>query len=340
MKISLFRRMAAHLLAWSCVSVLVLGLNSCGGGGDGDGDKETGPAPLTMNGLVMTLYTGGVELTFVRGEGDATKGAETGAVTMREKPGTTDITFPSGNVEPLQPSNAISGGRYTYTRSTPESGSITITGTASGVFNSDAFFDGIFIFLPAENIANYFRGPTVPFTRTYSLLFGTDGTSITGVDVNDTGEDLNIFWNDATLRVFGGALVTNGWSLENSVVVNLPKLYPPALSRQELVITPNNPAENALNFSFLESTFTRFSDSEGDFIEEGVGNSRIAGQSALTIINYNYQPDAATTNRAIIRIFNPTGPAFVYTMTFLDLEKGSYVREDGSVGTFEFPFIN
>lgn len=339
MKISFFRRMAALALALSCVSVLTLGLSSCGGGGGGD-DDEIGPAPRTMNGLVMTLYTGGVELTFIRSEGDATTGTETGAVTMREKPGSTPIVDSSGNVTPLQPSNTMTGGRYTYTRSTQESGSITITGSASGVFNSDAFFDGIFIFPPAANLANYFKGPTTPFSRSYSVLFGTNGTSITGIDVNDTGEDLTVFWNNATLRVFGGALVTNGWSLENSAAVNLPKLYPTALSGQELVITPTNPVENGLNYSFLTSTFTRFSDSTGDFIEEGVGNSVIIGQSERTIMNYNYQPEPGTTNRAVIRIFNPTGPAFVYTMTFLDLEKGSYVREDGSVGTFEFPFLN
>jgi hypothetical protein len=339
MKLLFARSMAAYFLAWSCLSIFVLGLSSCGGGGGGD-DDEKGPAPLTMNGLVMTLYTGGVELTFVRSEGNAETGTETGSVTMRERPLSTSAVDSSGNPTPLQPSNSISGGRYTYTRSTQESGSITITGSASGVFNSNAFFDGVFIILPRENTANYFKGPTVPFSRTYSVLFGTNGTSITGIDVNDTGEDLTIFWNDATLRVFGGALVTNGWSLENSVVVNLPKLYPTALSGVELVITPNNPAESGFSYSFLTSSFTRFSDSTGDFIEEGVGNSVIVGQSERTIINYNYQPDPATTNRATIRIFNPTGPAFVYTLSFLDLEKGSYVREDGSVGTFEFPFLD
>lgn len=338
MNASFFRRITTHLLVWSCVSIVATSLSSCGGGGGSDDD--IGPAPLTMNGLVMTLYTGGVELTFVRSEGDATSGVETGSVTMKERPGSTPIVNASGGITPLQPSNTISGGRYTYTRSSQESGSITVTGTSSGVFNSDAFFDGIFIFLPRANIANYFIGPTVPFSRTYTILFGTNGASITGTDVSDTGEDLTVFWNDATLRVFGGSLVPNGWSLENSVVVNLPKLYPTTLSRQELVITPNNPAESGFDYSFLTSTFTRFSDSAGDFIEEGVGNSIAFGQTNRTIINYNYQPDPATTNRAIIRIFNPTGPAFVYNMSFLDLEKGSYVREDGSVGTFEFPFAN
>jgi hypothetical protein len=340
MKLSFFRRIAAHLLAWSCVAMFVLGLNSCGGGGGGGDDDEVGPAPFTMNGLVMTLYTGGVELTFIRSDGDAATGTETGAFTMKERPGATPIVDSSGNTTPLQPSTRVSGGRYTYIRNTEESGTITVTGFSSGVFNTDAFFDGIFIFLPAVNVANYFKGPTVPFTRTYSVLFGTNGASITGIDVNDTGEDLTVFWNDAILRVFGGALVTNGWSLENSSTVNLPKLYPTALSGEELVITPTNPTENGFNYSFLTSTFTRFSDTKGDFIEEGVGNSVVIGQTERTIINYNYQPEPASTNKAVIRIFNPTGPPFVYTMTFLDLEKGTYVREDGSVGNFEFPFLN
>lgn len=340
MKLSCFRRIIARLLACSCFAAFVLSLNSCGGGGGGGDDDKTGPAPLTMNGLVMTLYTGGVELTFIRSEGDVTTGSETGAVTMRDDPGSTPIVDSSGSSAPLQPSTSISGGRYTYTRDTEESGTITVTGFASGVFNTDSFFDGIFIFLPRENVANYFKGPSLPFSRTYSLLFGTNGTSITGIDVNDTGEDLTVFWNDAVLRVFGGGLVTNRWSLENSATVNLPKLYPTKLSGEELVITPTNPVESGFNYSFLSSTFTRFSDTAGDFIEEGVGNGRITGQSELTIINYNYQPDPATTNRAVIRIFNPTGPAMVYTMSFLDLEKGTYVREDGSVGTFEFPFLD
>lgn len=335
MNFSLFRRMVAHFLVWSYVSVFILGLSSCGGSGGGDGDDDGGPAPRTFNGLVITLYTSGVELTFIRAEGDASTGAETGAVTMKINPGATSTVDSSGATLPLEPSTAISGARYTYVRTGPEAGNITITGFGSGSFGTD----GNFFFLPTTNTSNYFKGPDTPFTRNYAMLFGTNGVSISGVDVNDSGEDLTIFWNNAIIRVFGGGLVTNGWSLESSAAVNLPKLYPTELSRQELVIIPANSVENGISYSFLTSTFTRFSDAKGDFIEEGVGNGRILGQTALTIINYNYQPESASTNRAIVRIFNPTGPAFIYNMTFLDLEKGNYVREDGSVGTFEFPFL-
>jgi hypothetical protein len=335
MNFPLVRRMAARLSLWSCVSVFALGLSSCGGGG-GD-DDETGPAPLTMNALVLTLYTSGVELTFVRAEGDASTGVETGAVTMKINPAGTTTVDSSGAPTPLQPSNSISGGRYTYVRSGPESGTITVSGQGSGQFGASG---GILIG-PITVPSNYFRQGT--FTRNYSILFGTDGASITGIDVNDWGEGSTfpgILWNNATLRVFGGALVTNAWSLENSKTVSLPKLYPTSVSGQLLYITPTNVAENALEYKFLSSTFTRFSDAKGDFIEEGVGNSQIVGQTALTIVNFDYQPDPATTNKAVIRIYNASGPTIIYNMTFLDQEKGTYIQDNGSVGTFDFPFLD
>ena len=335
MNFSLVRRMAAKLLLWSCVSVFALGLSSCGGGG-GD-DDEVGPAPLTMNALVLTLYAGGVELTFVRAEGDASTGVETGAVTMKANPGGATTVDSSGAPTPLRPSNSISGGRYTYVRSGPESGTLTVSGQGSGQFGENG---GIFVG-QITLASNYFRQGS--FTRNYAILFGTNGASISGIDVNDWGEGSTypgILWSGATLRVFGGALVTNAWSLENSKTVSLPKLYPTSVSGQLFSIIPTNIAENSLDYKFLSSTFTRFSDAKGDFKEEGVGNSQIVGQPALTIVNFDYQPDPATTNRAVIRIYSASGQTIIYNMTFLDNEKGTYIQDNGSVGTFDFPFLD
>lgn len=331
MNLSLFRRLIGQFLVWSCVSVFAFGLTGCGGGGGGSDDEDDGgPAPMTFNGLVLTLYTGGVQLTFIRSEGDASTGVETGAVTMAPSPGSATVVNSGGTETQLRPSNTISGGRYTYVRSGPEAGTITVTGEGTGVFQGDILLRN----------ANYFRAGT--FTRQYEILFGTDGTNLTGIDVNDWGEgDVypGISWNGSVLRVFGGALVGYGWNLEDSELVNLPKLYPLRLSEEQLVITPNNAAENRFRYEFLTSTFTRFSEAEGDFLEQGVGRSQIIPNPDLTIINYDYQPDATTTNKAIVRIYNATGLPLVYSMTFLDMEKGTYVREDGSTGTFEFPFI-
>lgn len=288
---------------------------------------------MTFNGLVLTLYGSGVEMTFIRSEGDASTGVETGAMTMKPSPGSSPIVNSAGALSLLRPSNSISGGRYTYVRTGPEAGTITVTGEGTGVFQAET--------VPPSPPSNYFRGGA--FTRQYEILFGTDGVNLTGIDVNDWGEGSDypgISWNGAFLRVFGGALVTYGWSLEDSALVNLPKLYPLSVSQEQMIATPNDPVESTFRYEFLTSTFTRFSDAEGDFLEQGVGRSQTVPDPTLSIINYDYQPDPATTNKAVMRIYSEFGKILTYNMTFLDLEKGNYVREDGSTGTFEFPFLN
>ena len=333
MNLSFFRRMATPLLKWSCLSLFILGLGSCGGGGGGD-DKTLEPAPKTFDGLVLTLYTGGVELTFLRAEGDASTGSETGAVTMKVNPAETTTTDSGGGVSPLRPSYSISGGRYVYTRTGPEGGSLTVTGEGSGYFGTAAP-------TPETRLANYFEGG--PFTRNYAVLFGTDGVYISGIKVNDWGEGIDypgISWTGATLRVYGGAQVPLAWSIVESALLSLPKLYPLEISQQTMTTAPTDTLGNAYRYQFLTSTFTRFSLAEGDFLEKGVGYSQLIPSPTLTLINYDYQPDPATVNRAVIRIYNETNSTLTYNMTFLDLEKGTYViQENGTTGTFEFPFI-
>ena len=336
MNLSFFRRMATSLLKWSCLSLFILGLGSCGGGGGGD-DKTAEPAPKTFDGLVLTLYTGGVELTFLRAEGDASTGSETGAVSMKVNPAETTITDSGGSASPLRPSYSISGGRYVYTRTGPEGGTLTVTGEGSGYFGTATPTAGP----PPTPIATYFESG--PFTRDYAVLFGTDGTYISGIKVNDWGEGIDypgISWTGATLRVYGGAQVPLAWSTVESALLSLPKLYPLVLSQETMTTTPTDTLGNAYVYQFLTSTFTRFSTAEGDFLEKGVGSSQLYASPTLTLINYDYQPDPATTNRAVIRIYSATNSVLTYNMTFLDLEKGTYViQEDGTTGTFEFPFI-
>ncbi len=323
--------------SFTLVSALALGMAGCGGGGGGGGsdDVRTQPAPQTFNGLLLTLWASGVQLTFIRAEGDALTSVETGAVTMRENPLNVVGVDSTGAPSTLRPSRSISGARYTYQRTSPEAGVITITGNGSGT----PFNPGI----PPVS-ANYF---TTSFTRTYNLLFGTDGSVITGVSVNDSsatiGEEApfpGILWTGAVLQVFGSGSVPIGWSLQASQGVNLPKLYPTGVNLERFEITPNDLAQPLVGYQFLQSSFTRFSDALGDFIEQGVGNKDLPPDPTLTLINFDYQPDPNTTNRARIRIFEGSQPTVIYDMTFLDLEKGTYVREDGSTGTFEFPFLD
>ena len=330
----LIRRLAAHLLMWSCLSIFVVGLCSCGGGGGGD-DEALEPAPRTFDGLVLTLYTGGVELTFIRAEGDAATGVETGSVSMKENPAKATATNPGGGTDQVLPSYSISGGRYVYTRLGPESGTLTVTGQGSGFFG--ALAGGV-----DTPSANYFEAGE--FTREYALLFGSDGVYVSGIRVNDWGEGFDypgIAWSGATLKVYGGSPLLLGWSLKNSALLDLPKLYPLSISQQTVDTTPDEDSDDEYTIEFLTSTFTRYSDAKGDFLEKGVCNITIYPDAETVIGNYTYKPDPLTTNRAVLTIYFETDPPVTAKLTFLDLESGTYIiQEDGSTGEFNFPFLD
>ncbi|MCX8496656.1 MAG: hypothetical protein ORN51_10780 [Akkermansiaceae bacterium] len=322
--------LAAKLAGLALLSVF--GFSGCGGGGSADSVSRE-PAPQTFNGLVLNLYTGGVNLTFIRAEGDAMTGTETGAVTMAENPVGFGGVDPSGASIQHHVSTSISGARYTYQRTSAEAGVLTVTGAGSGT-SIDVNKLGV----PYR--ADYFKEGS--FARTYNLLFGTDGSVISGLSVNDSGEGLlypGILWISPTLKVYGGSSIPVGWSLAMSQGLALPTIYPLKVSGQRFEVTPDNPLVAASGFQFLTSTFTRFSDAVNDFKEEGVGN--MDAVPSQLVINYDYQPNPKTNNHAKIRIYQAgsTTPA-IYDVTFLDFEKGTYVREDGSTGTFEFPFVN
>ncbi len=310
----------------------VFGFSGCGGGGSADSVSRQ-PAPQTFNGLVLSLYSSGVNLTFIRSTGDATTDTETGAVTMVEDPVGFETVDASGASADGHVSTSISGSRYTYQRTSAEAGVLTVEGSGSGTSVD------VNPLTSRPYTANYFKG--TGFKRTYNLLFGTDGVVISGASVNDSGEGLlypGILWTSATIKVYGGTSVPVGWSLAMSQGLNLPTIYPSGVSSQRFEDTPDDTLVASSGFQFLTSTFTRFSDAAGDFKEEGIGN--MDAVPTLLIINYDYQPDPKTSNSAKIRIYQEgsTTPA-VYDMTFLDFEKGTYVREDGSTGTFEFPFL-
>ncbi len=314
---------------------LAAGLSACGSGKGGIGES---PSPETLNGVSLVIYQGGPEYKFVRAEGDATTGAEVGAVTMEPDPAAV-LTFGTGGGFEffVVPPTRISGARYTYTRTSPETAVITIAGESTNITAQRNEIGGL---LPA---VNYLMSP---FERQFDILFGTDGATVTGVTVNDSGIPPEeppfpgLVWRDAEMRLQNGLPLPVGWNITSSDVLDLPRFYPDSISKELFIIEPDDPTQNSFAHQFLESTFTRFSDARGDFVERGVGNRNIIDDTVLETINFEYDPDPATTNIATLRIFRETGPSITYELRFLDFEGGTYVRlEDGSTGEFDFPFL-
>ena len=335
------------LIAAGCV-VSMSGLTGCGSG-KGSG-LENEPAPQTFNGLVLTLFQGGPRFTFIRSEGNAVNGVEVGAVDMDDNP--SGITSILGVVDASRvvPPTSISGARYEYRRTSPESGVLRIFGQSTNIQSTNARY--VISVNPLEYApVNYLRSG---FDRELFILFGTDGNVIHQVSVNDVGQPIpgatvdieiddpypGILWNTGNLRMVNNIPVPIGYDLQTSAQLSLPKIYPESINLEDLLITPDDPLEDELFHYFLESQFTRFSDRAGDFVEKGIGNRNVVGDPTVTLINFDYNPDPDTISSVRIRINAAGEPEVVYNMIFLDFKRGTYVRGDGATGTFEFPLIN
>jgi hypothetical protein len=340
------------LIAVGCV-VSMSGLTGCGSG-KGSG-LENEPAPQTFNGLVLTLFQGGPKFTFIRSEGNAVNGVEVGAVDMDDNP--SGITSILGVVDASRvvPPTRIVGARYEYRRTGPESGVLRIFGQSTNIQSTNARYvisSNPLIYAPV----NYLRSG---FDREFFILFGTDGNVIHQISANDVGQPIpgennpplnppieiddpypGILWNTGSLRMVNNFPVPIGFDLRTSAELSLPKIYPESINLEDLIITPDDPGEDELFHYFLESQFTRFSDRAGDFIEKGIGNRNVVGDPAVTLINFDYNPDPETVSNVRIRINAAGEPEVTYHMIFLDFKRGTYVRGDGATGTFEFPLIN
>jgi hypothetical protein len=337
MKSLTLQSLGLHLLRIAAAFGIVFSLAACGSGkGDDDADS---PAPQTMNGILLITYQGGPTFRFVRAEGNAVGGTEFGAVTMDAEPARRTY-FDSGGAGEfmLVPPTRISGGRYSYTRTTPESGTIIITGESTDI---TAQKNAIGPLLPPVTYMTF--PPATPFERRFEILFGTDGVSITGITFNDSGESNpfpGIFHRDADILLQNNSPVPIAWNITDSALLDLPSIYPDQVSMEVLIFTPDDPLADTLSHQLLESTFTRFSNAPGDFVEKGVGNRDVLGGANPQIINFEYDPDPTTINRAEMRIILQSGEILTYDLRFLDFENGTYtLRNDGSTGVFAFPFI-
>jgi hypothetical protein len=311
---------------FALISTLTLAIVGCGGGGGGGVSLENEPAPQTFNGIVLRLSPNiGPVLTFVASQGNAVTGTEFGAVTMAANPVNFQGIDSGGNSIPYVISNTISGVTYAYTRTAPESGRLVISGEGQ---------TGVIV---DEGTINYFEGN---FSRTYEILFATNGNTITAIATQDYDTALGppqLTWSDGRLTLVNGAQVPVGWDLNDSLSLDLPKIYPEGISQETLVITELG--QDDLRFLFLESTFTRFSSNAGDFIEKGVGNLFIGANPIPETVNFEYAPNPSTTNIATIRIFREFEPDRIFTFTFFNFEEGDFIDNSARVGEFEFPFL-
>ncbi len=335
-------------LKYFFISAAAIGLMSCGDGSGGpNGGANAEPAPRTMNGIIFSPGGSvGPVLTMIRVAGDATKSGETGTVRMNASPGDITVTSASGVDSELRVSPVISGATYTYSRTSSVGGRLVVRGT--GLLTIPGSGGEAPVEEPSEEDPpappeqyEYFGGE---FSRTYDIIYATNGTVITTLAVTDYDTEAGIgagtiTFSGGTMRLVGGGLVPVGWSIETSSGLVLPKLYPLKLSTEDLYLTFDDEAVEGQSILLLTSTFTPLSPQLGDFVEKGVGNLRVGDSPTPVTIGYEYSPDADTTNQVELKILRSGSPSATYEMIFDEVETGTFIDNQGRTGTFEFPFL-
>jgi len=344
----------AGLLKLFFISAAAIGLIGCGDGSGGAGGANAEPSPRTMNGIIFrpTASVGPV-LTMIRVAGDATQSGETGTVRMDPSPGDIPVTNASGVGSIVRVSPVITGATYTYTRTSSVGGRLVIRGTGLILIPGSGEEP------PAEEPPaegeppaeeepppepdqyEYFAGE---FSRTYDIIYATNGTVITTLAITDYDTEAGIgsgsfTFSSGNMRLVGGALVPVGWNLEASSGLVLPKLYPLKISTEDLILTFTDAPGDTQHLLLLTSTFTPLSPQVGDFVEKGIGNLRTGDSPTPVTIGYEYSPDADTTNKVELKILRSGSASVVYRMTFTEIETGNFVDNRGRTGTFEFPFL-
>lgn len=316
--------------AKACTAILTaIALNSCGGGGGDADDISTHPAPQTLNGLVITLWSGGPSFTFVRISGSALNGGtETGGFVYN-----TSGIEPSALPDPVgftavdEVDNAV----YSYQKINAEIGEIIVQGDAS---SGDLY-------------------PAGTFERRYRVTFLTTGTIVTGLSVvdNDDGGSgpavpVDEPWLTGNVRHYDGGPLDVGYSLDESESRLLPFLYPSRLvnvDSQRLELTPIAPATEAPIYVFAASDFIETQVLSDPVIFEQTGRGT-AFDLPTTPINYTfeYEPDITTVNEVRIRIVldAPDGRTIDYDLVFSSKNSGDYTASNGDTGRFLFPNID
>lgn len=139
MNTRLFCKSVSRIAAWLSISVLALGLISCGGGGGGDAEEsEATVRPKTMDGIIMSLDNL-TTFEFIRNTGTAAAvkngEVETGTFLYNSGAGISIRSYNNigGDQSTFQYPLSVSAATYTYRAINNNSGVLTLV--ANGVFD-------------------------------------------------------------------------------------------------------------------------------------------------------------------------------------------------------------
>jgi hypothetical protein len=334
MNLSFFRRMASPLLKWSCLSLFILGLGSCGGGGGGDDEEDATIRPKTLDGTVMKLDSN-VSFEFVRVAGGsgavATGDVETGTFfytlggdQLRQYPNqqgdNSDCRYP----------DSITGANYSYRAVNESSGVLTLNGVGVNDFETSGRLNAnngsLTFFFNTDS-----RGQTINRIE-IDLTFEGNGVSvITGISsVRIPGSAAPNF---ANVRIPSDFILAVGGSVPvnyNPVIDLLrpSRIVPASLNTLLMRFTNGIPDPN-LDFTIQYSASANLNPAiDANAPDEiGQGLLRVAGAVVDNAVNYTWKRIGGTdTGILTVTGSNRTFDG-VYTLSFTGPDNGTYAGQ-------------
>lgn len=380
MNIFFFRRQASRIAMWSSVSLLALGLASCGGGGGGDSDDSAETVrPKTMDGIILNMDNGQATFEFIRnsGTGSAVNNGdvETGTfIYTNQRAGISVTSYDNlnGDKSNFQYPLAVTTASYSYQAINDSSGVLKMTGAgyfdlfitikpgSTYVYNN-SFIQLFFAHSPETNVANS-RTAEIAITFSDKGAFVTSDIVTLKIPESPFVSTLDTVRIPTTIGL--GTLAPVPKNYNPAVTERAPSKIAPASLSNRLMRATNGIPDATKDFSIQFVSDATVVDTAADSEEIGRGILSVYDSSvfppALTAVgialDYTWRRIPGTDRGELILSNIPDNPAFAFdnslngilSLSFTGNENGNYSgAADGDTpnpadvsGTFILPANN
>lgn len=356
MNLSLVRRSTRPLLAGSLVSLVALGLVSCGGGGGDSDDSNATVRPKTMDGIVLTLDTNKANFEFIRNTGSpaAVKNGDVESGTFIYT-----LTSPfrnlsnyenvQGDLSNFQYPISTSAASYTYRAINDNSGVLTMVATGT--------YDNFVIIIPPGGIVANVDSFLRPFFS-HSPLSTTPNTRVVEIAITFTNQGSFVTSDVVTLRLPESPVVSTLDTVRMPSTITLATLGPvplnynpvvaerapsriaPATLTNRLMVATNGIPDPTKDFTIQFVADAVTDPGRADSIEVGKGILSVFDPALVPprlspvgiALDYTWQRIVGTDTGSLILSNIPANPALPFsaslngrmTLNFSGLETGTY----------------
>lgn len=295
MNLSLVLRSPRLLMAGSFVSLMALGLVSCGGGGGGSDDGNATVRPKTMDGIVLDLDAS-ASFEFIRNTGTAgaVKNGDVESGTFLYTPKIANNALKlydnlNGDKSNFRYPLSVTAATYTYRAINDSSGVLTLTATGS--------FDPTFTLLPGANTALNISWIRLFFS--YSPQVFVSNTRVAEIAITFKDNVSFVTSEIVTLRLPESPLVNTFDTVRIPSTISLATFQPVPVNYNPVVTErpPSRIAPATLTNRLMKGT-NGIPDATKDFTIQFIADASTPGVAT--------EADSVEIGRGLLSVFNPT----------------------------------